>query len=645
MKIGFNIALLVLACLLAACGGGGSAGGSAQAGNNIALDRESVILVQSSPQTTFGAPPGTGDVTATFRGAGVVVSTLPGEMLPQWLKISAPSTSSSPVKFALEGSAANAGKFQTTLRFFTGNADQTGIVSRDLPVTFLILPKVVSEVVVPGVAQGSTVRTSIAIDAGNASFALGSDVAWMKFDQTSVTGNTNISFTVDPAALAVGIHTAKMTLEETVTKTRKIVSVSFRVDSPQLLVRQRGVALSLVGNEARLQSTITIGDNGKAGLQWSAQADKPWLKLSQQSGTTHGSLTVTAEPAGLQDGMHYATVTLQQEGTLAAAPLSVRVGVYLDRTLPFSTVAKVTASTSRIFGVVADPIRPYFYHLELEGQLRIYNMYSGTLEGTIQFPSPIANAMTIAHDGSRLFVLDYATRSVYPVNLDTRVVEAPIVISSDSLSSSMRIEYAELSRLPVLVTNLMSVIDLRTGTTLANQKLERSEFPSLVVQRDGRAVFAQTGTGGNHYLSRVALSNFQGSVSFGEPHEKLQRSSSGAGLALDPTDMYLYAAVSRSGVATDTGDAYRFSTSDMSLTGVFPNAKGDTTGVATTAGGIVLLSQWSGSLNTFGADFSGLGSGKYGEHIDDVTISGDGRRAALYVQEAGMRVIYFVAVP
>ena len=648
MKQGFRLSSLILACLLSACGGGGSGGGgtsSGGGGNSISLDRDALVFVQDVPTSSGVSPTATADVTVTFRGAGVVVGTLPGQSYPEWLTVTAPTTSASPLKLKFEGHSAFPGRYQTTMRILTGNTDQTGVVSKDLPVSLIVMPKLPSDIVLDSVAGGPTSKTAISMNAGSALLTLASSAAWLKLDAATVTGSGLVVATADPAGVPPGVHTAKITVEEGNSHTKKVINATLRVDTPRLVLRERAVAFSLVGSMSYLQRNIPIGDNGKAGVQWSAQADKSWLKLGQQTGVSGASLALSADAAGLADGMHYATVTLKQVNEPAADAATMRVGVYVNRATAYSPLASATADgMSFMSGVVSDPLRPYFYHLQTDGQLFIYNMYTGALEGKVLLPTARGAWMTASSDGSRMYVLDTWKASVYPVNLDTLAVEAPISLGSGSiLPNDMQIVYAELSGLPVLVSNLAHVIDARTGLTLAKSAGEGVLFNAMVVQRDGMAMYGQTWSS-SHSVYRYRLSNFLGNVYISEAFEQGEPGA-GRGLALDFSDTYVYSAAGQSSVGSDTTDAYRYTTTLMPA-GKLPAPKGDASGIAVSSSGSILVSKWGdGSLSVYGADLAPLPGTRHGEHADDLTISGDGRRVAMYVQEAGKRKMYFVEVP
>src|SRR5262245_38456897 len=86
-------ALALIFCCLWGCGRGGGGGGSEGGGvggddTSISLSTNSITLNVDAGSTDFPSS----KVTANFRGAGVVVGTLPGQTMPSWLLAPTPET-------------------------------------------------------------------------------------------------------------------------------------------------------------------------------------------------------------------------------------------------------------------------------------------------------------------------------------------------------------------------------------------------------------------------------------------------------------------------------------------------------------------------------------------------------------------------
>jgi hypothetical protein len=459
--------------------------------------------------------------------------------------------------------------------------------------------------------------------------------------------------TADPAALAAGSYTGSVTIEDTANHVATVVPVSFGVDAQRLLVRERGVAFSLFGSQARLARTITVSANGKAGTHWSASSDQSWLKLSVAEGTTDAPLTLTADATGLADGLHYARVTIAPKNEPAVAnSVVVRAGLYISRGAVYvgnvSADARVPSPYPPVqaFDFVPDPIRPYFYHAQGDARIDIHNTYPGAIVGSVTIPNTNLGAMATSLDGTRLFVMDVGGAKIYPVDLDTLAVGAPIA-NARFVTGLSGLAWTEVNGLPVLVTGGRQVFDATSGALLADA-WNSSEFITqaqrIAAQRDGRAVFFQDGSGANHDLSRYSLSSRGGVLRFERTH-KINETGDGDGVALDAGDTRLYTAARGGRLGAQNTAGFGYDTATLTLAGGF-GTNSWASGVATSPGGSIYVSDWSGSLAlTFNSSFVQTASYQFGEHTDKLNLSGDGHRLGMYVQSGMKRVLHFTDVP
>src|SRR4051812_593339 len=72
--------------ILSACGGSGGGGGSS--GDNSSKYSISLNAASLDFVTSYGETADSQQVTATYKGDGVIVGTLPGTNMPGWLQIS-----------------------------------------------------------------------------------------------------------------------------------------------------------------------------------------------------------------------------------------------------------------------------------------------------------------------------------------------------------------------------------------------------------------------------------------------------------------------------------------------------------------------------------------------------------------------------
>jgi hypothetical protein len=649
--------------MLAACGGGGGGGTDAPAnpvtpptqfqGNGVTLDRTTVLLVAGTNNSTDVSSQ---VVRATFSGAGLAVGTLPGTTLPNWLMVTSPSTKTSTTTVAVTVAALPSGltpgNYTTTLRFATANADQSDLSFRDVAVTLAVVPTTTpAQLNFTGVAGGAALQGAVSLST-SASWITRTSASWLTVDRSGGTGTGSILIAANPAGLAPGDYSGTVTIEDAVNHAAQVVSVNLGVDAKRLLVRRPGVALSLVGSQARLTGTILVTDNGNAGVKWSAVSSQPWLQLGQSQGTADSGLGVTANATGLPDGMHYATVTISPRSEPSVAnTVSVRVGLYVDRAATFvpnvSATARVSSSGGLAFGFLADPIRPYFYHSQGDGQIDIYNSYTAARAGSIVIAGAGLGAMAVSPDGTRLYVADQARGRIYPVMLDNLAVGPPFS-GARIPQVNFDMAYTEVSGMQLLVTSEFQVIDAILGTvSLVDGKDPKSaEALSVRVaaQRDGKAVFFQGRTLANHSLARYAI-GFRGALSFRRTHLQ-NETGDGNGLALDAGDTRLYTAATGGRVDNAVTSGFAYSASDLSAAAHLPSGSSDASGVATSPNGRVFVSSWlDHKVDSFDASLSRLDSYSFGNHIDTLCLSGDARRLGLYVQSGGTRVLHFTDVP
>ena len=652
---GYAWGLLLL--VFAGCGGGGggdAGGGSAGAStNSISLGTSQLSLVYSGGSTATAQT-----VQVSFRGAGVVVATLPGQTQPAWLSVSAGASSSSnaAIVISADPSGLGPGSYSTTLRFATGDADGTHVVTRDLPVTFTYVHTVSPDAVdTTGVAGGAAQATTLTVVAGNIRWTASANVPWITLDRSSGTGTSAIVVTAAPAAMAVGDYTGSISIVDDASRAVRSVPVSFGVDPHRLVVRRPGVALSQVGVQSRLSTQITVSDNGAVVTAWSASSDQPWLALDKTQGSTETSLGLSASTAGLPDGMHYARVTISPRNEPSVANIVVvRVGLYVDRAalfVPNVTAAArvVPASPHFTFGFVADPIRPFFYHAQGDGQIDVVNAYTGATVGSVSIPGAALGAMAASADGSRLYAADIVGQRIFPIDLDSRVAAAPLPASLPNDMSN--IAYAEVNGRAVLLTSAFQAIDATSASRLAEFVPDSviatyGAFPAVAAQHDGRAFFVQAALNGNHSLARYSLSDRNGVFRVKRTHE-ISVSGNGAGLAVAYDDTRVYAAAANAfDPVVGSFGGYGYAAATLVELGRFGSASSAATGIVASPAGSIYVSESSGSsVVTYQPSFAQSARYAFDERVDRVALSGDAHRVGLYVQSGMRRLLHFTDVP
>jgi hypothetical protein len=509
--------VVVFACLsvLASCGGGGGGDGSSRSDTSLSLDKTSLSFSGDAPAQT---------VVATFRGDGVVVGTLPGQTLPLWLSVTAPGASASPATITVSTNApVPPGRYTTTLRFATGRADGTSVVTQDVAVTYTVDHVLSTASFALTSYAGSSApgpTASLTVSTNGASWEATSNQQWLSVTPASGTGTATLNVTTTPGSLAAGDHTGTITVRDTLTNRTRTSTINLVVRPRRLEVDQRGVALTSTIGTTHLTQAVQVIDTAGAGARWMASDDASWLSLSASAGTAGTPLTLTATDAGLAEGMHYATVTLSPDNEPGISnTATIRVGLYVDRTNPPPPeVLRATIVSSQ--DVVADPIRPYVYvsHLDMSGgSITAHNIYTGATVGTFASGDKKFLNMAISQDGSLLVVNNFTDGTLVPISLqeDTRVV--------GNAWGGMRLQngttnfvLARVSGTDVVLTGDRQILSASNGAVLAEFEGLDTLYSSLrnhiTAAPDGSAVYLMPGSMGNHFVARLRLTNVNGTM-------------------------------------------------------------------------------------------------------------------------------------
>jgi hypothetical protein len=115
----------------------------------------------------------------------------------------------------------------------------------------------------------------------------------------------------------------------------------------------------------------------------------------------------------------------------------------------------------------ADPIRPYVYLHNGGTDLTIYNVYTGAVIRTLANVGTQLGDMTIAHDGSTLYVVDNSIRTVVPIDLDTDTVNTGWSFNSVNYSYiccvAPYITYTRTNGFAAIITGYGAIFDAARG--------------------------------------------------------------------------------------------------------------------------------------------------------------------------------------
>ncbi len=329
-----------------------------------------------------------------------------------------------------------------TLRIELGNGNFD--VVQDFPLTLELLPATLT---VPGSVTLGGLRgrdfdeipVQVFLDTGTTAYpwTVTGVPSWLGLDHTSGTiddAGQRIVFDPVREQATPGTSTATLTFTAQVngdTLTRQ-VPVTFNLDTHRLIARENGVPLVYTSDPSweALRADLQIRDNMGFNTPWTASDDAPWLTITPSGNTANGGsasdvLTLHADPTGLADGFHLATITITASDPTVEGPERIRVGLWKMPAAP--AIQLNTISVDSFDLITADPIRPLVYVRDRNDRdtIRIFNVYTG-----VEVPTPISGIsstaidMTPSSDGSSLFVFDRNGETIQRINLDTHAFEA-----------------------------------------------------------------------------------------------------------------------------------------------------------------------------------------------------------------------------
>lgn len=308
----------------------------------------------------------------------------------------------------------------------------------------------------------------------------------------------------------------------------RVVPVTYTVSAPHpapvILLSEKGVAFTSIPGSAQLVKPLTVQDSSDAASSWTASADASWLNVTA-SGTSGGTLTLTANPVGLAPGQYLTTVTVRSSNAAITAPQTVRVGLYVSTSASATTMAQPLINGDSAIGDTTDamdPIRPLLYSAS-GPTIAANHVHAGHRVGTLTLTGSDLGMMAVSDDGSRLYVVDYAQVRVIVVNLDTWSVVGSygfpqLIVNSMSLRAS-RIAFARIQGQPVLLmTNgllplgtqggqrgITPVFKADTGE-MVGELAGGSSYDRIAVSRNGRVAYtAEAGLSGVLSPTRMDL--------------------------------------------------------------------------------------------------------------------------------------------
>jgi adhesin/invasin len=224
---------------------------------------------------------------------------------------------------------------------FTVTATASGVAS---PAVFALanLPQQASTIIVnpntlvfaseinQAAPPGQTVQVTATV-----SWTVSSSASWLSSSPASGSASGPITVSVNPAGLATGVYTGSIRITGSDGSVAVLLVAYTITDKPALVLSPASLVFSTSNNTAApAAQTLTATSTSRTiTYRVSAQMNTPsggtWLQISSAQGQTTGSVTVSANPAGLSQGVYDGSVvfTPAESGlNSVAVPVTLIVG-------------------------------------------------------------------------------------------------------------------------------------------------------------------------------------------------------------------------------------------------------------------------------------------------------------------------------
>ena len=176
-------------------------------------------------------------------------------------------------------------------------------------------PQTISLTTITG---GSVALASVTTDAG-----------WLSVTPAS-SAPAMLQVSVNPGLLAVGTYSGDVLVKGVGSPNTSLdIPVTLTVGAaPRLTATPASLAFNYqIGGAAPAPQSFAVAATGGVPVNFTATSPGIWLQLSPQTGTTPGSVLVTANPAGLAAGTYGGTINVTSPGAANSAPVAVTLTV------------------------------------------------------------------------------------------------------------------------------------------------------------------------------------------------------------------------------------------------------------------------------------------------------------------------------
>lgn len=332
--------------------------------------------------------------------------------------------------------------------------------------------------------------------------------SWLKASAASGSvgaSGASVQLSADPAGLVGGTYTGEVRVTATVrgVAVSELLPVTFNLEASRIVVEAAGVAFSSLPSPARsvlARNVKVFSSLQRTNVPWSANSDQAWLTATA-SGTTGGTLALTANPAGLAvNTTHFATVTVSSSDTSVENVETIRVGLHVGSALPTDFSLNRSASY-----IATSAVEPIVFVSDLGPDVAGYNIYTG--DKVRDFPGVVAAAgkLTLSDDGRRLYIYDTTNLRVVEVDATTgafvRSYDSSALYGSTPFSG---LAYFRPDGHPTLITPSSRMYDVNGTAMYVSQDFSIPLYSlALDISADNRYVISHSG--GVYGVKRTAL--------------------------------------------------------------------------------------------------------------------------------------------
>jgi glucose/arabinose dehydrogenase len=204
------------------------------------------------------------------------------------------------------------------------------------PAKLAISPAALEFAAVAGVADVAPKTISLSnVGGGMLDFTVSDDAEWLSATPAAGRAPAAISIAVDATALEPGSYTATVNVTaDGVDGSPKTVPVTLVVREaqvePELAVTPDTLSFTgVAGGAAPASKTLAVANEGGGTLVWAASKDAAWLRVSPETGSAPGDVTVFVDATGLAPGSYAGAVRISA-GEAAGSPRVVPVSLTVE---------------------------------------------------------------------------------------------------------------------------------------------------------------------------------------------------------------------------------------------------------------------------------------------------------------------------